>query len=82
MNSSALRGLWDWSIWLEVPETVADARRAIRDGSDPDPAAPANRLHREAQELYRREAKPELSASAIIDNSDLSHPRRVFQDFC
>ncbi|MFE7846467.1 uridine kinase [Microbacterium sp. NPDC057407] len=77
-----LRDLWDWSLWLDVPEKVADARLAIRDGSDPDPAAPANVLHREAQELYRREAQPELAASAIVDNGDLSHPRRVFRDFC
>lgn len=35
-----------------------------------------------AQELYQREASPRTAASAIIDNTDYDHPRRVFTDSC
>lgn len=77
LHRRELRDLWDWSVWLDVPESVACARMALRDGSDPDPAAPANARYRQGQALYLREARPELAASAIVDNSDLDHPRRV-----
>ena len=42
LHRRELRNLWDWSVWLEVPRPVAFARMALRDGSDPDPDAPAN----------------------------------------
>ncbi|MGP3535270.1 uridine kinase [Microbacterium sp. RD1] len=77
-----LRGLWNWSIWLEVPPSVAFARLALRDGTDPDPDAASNRRLRGAQELYRREAEPRRAASAIVDNSDLAVPARIFGDYC
>jgi len=77
-----LRGVWNWSLWLEVPFAVSYARMALRDGSDPDPDAPANARYRGGQELYRREARPSAAASAIVDNSDLAHPFRIFGDYC
>ncbi len=82
LHRPELKNLWHWSVWLEVPESVACARMAIRDGSDPDPAAPVNARYRLGQELYLREAKPQVAASAIVDNSDLAHPRREYRDFC
>jgi uridine kinase len=82
LHRPELRGLWHWSVWLDVPETVACARMALRDGSDPDPAAPANARYRQGHELYLHDARPELAASAIVDNSDLAHPRREYRDFC
>ncbi|MFE1645500.1 uridine kinase [Microbacterium sp. P01] len=77
-----LRGLWHWSLWLEVPFRVAYARMALRDGSDPDPDAPSNARYRQGQELYLREARPRYAASAIVENSDLAHPVRIFGDYC
>ena len=77
-----LRGLWHWSVWLDVPVDVAFQRMALRDGSDPSPAASSNARHREGQELYLKEAQPRAEASAIVDNGDLAHPHRVFQDSC
>jgi uridine kinase len=77
LHRRELRGLWDWSLWLEVPEPVAARRLAHRDGSDPDPAAPSNARYREGQAIYLRDAAPELAASAVVDNADLAHPRRV-----
>lgn len=80
LHRPELRELWDWSVWLDVPEAVACMRMALRDGSDPDPAAPANARYRQGQAIYLREAQPGAAASAIVDNSDLDHPRRVHQD--
>ena len=59
LNRLELSGLWNWSVWLEVPQK---------------PSA--------GQKLYLAEADPRSRASAIIDNSDPEHPRRVFTDSC
>jgi uridine kinase len=77
LHRPELRDLWDWSVWLDVPEATAVARLALRDGSDPDPSAPSHARYREGQALYRDEAQPEREASAIVDNADLDHPRRA-----
>ena len=82
LHRPELRDLWDWSVWLEVPFPVSYARMAVRDGSDPDPDAPTNARYRQGQELYLREADPRRVASALVDNSDLAAPVRVFGDFC
>lgn len=82
LHRPELRGLWNWSIWLDVPIDVAAQRLSLRDGSDPNPSAPANRRCRDGQELYLKEAQPRSEASAIVDNTDLAHPRRIFQDYC
>lgn len=76
LNRPELRGLWNYSIWLEAPRDIADARLIARDGA---PAAPR---YLGGQALYLAEADPRNRASAIIDNSDFDHPRRVFADSC
>ncbi|MET0860859.1 MAG: uridine kinase [Microbacterium sp.] len=81
-NRPELRGIWNWSVWLEVSEEIAFARMALRDGTDPDPAAETNARYRDGQALYFREARPRAEASVIVDNADLAHPRRVFLDYC
>ncbi|MGC5169430.1 uridine kinase [Microbacterium sp. DT81.1] len=81
LHRPELRGLWDWSVWLEVPLEVTYARMAERDGSDPDPQAPSNARYVDGQRLYVLEADPRLAASAVIDNTDPSHPARVYRDF-
>lgn len=77
LNRPQLRDLWDWSIWLDVPFETAFARMALRDGSEPDPDAPANARYRQGQELYLDEARPREAASVIVDNTDLARPRIV-----
>lgn len=77
LHRPALRDLWDWSVWLEVPFDVAYARMAMRDGCDPDPDAPTNARYRRGQELYLRDASPREAASVVVDNSDFAHPRRI-----
>ncbi|MET0811404.1 MAG: uridine kinase [Microbacterium sp.] len=82
LNRPALRGIWHWSVWLDVPIDVAYERLAERDGTDPDFLAPSNTRYREGQELYLRDADPRDAASVIVDNTDFAHPRRVFRDYC
>jgi uridine kinase len=77
-----LRGLWNYAVWLDIPDDVADDRRAARDLADPNPRPERNRRYSGAQELYRAEAHPRRSATAIVDNTDTEHPRRRFADSC
>lgn len=82
LNRPELSGIWNYSVWLDVPTDVALARVVERDGADPDPEAESNRRYAEAQGLYRSVVDPRTKASAIIDNTDVEHPRRVFADSC
>lgn len=82
LHRPELRGLWHWSVWLDVPVDVAYARMALRDGTDPDHRAASNTRYREGHERYLRDANPRAAASAIVDNSDFDRPRRVYQDYC
>jgi uridine kinase len=81
LHRPELRGLWDWSVWLDVPVDVAFLRMAERDRTDPDFRAASNARYRDGQELYLRDARPRAAASAIVDNTDLEHPMRVYEDF-
>ena len=77
-----LRGLWNYSVWLDIPDYVADERRTARDLAAPNARPERNRRYSGAQELYRAESHPRRSATAIINNADVEHPRRVFADSC
>ncbi|AYF98862.1 nucleoside/nucleotide kinase family protein [Protaetiibacter intestinalis] len=80
LNRPELRGIWNYSIWLEADAEVRAERMRVRDGSTPSPELAAR--YDGAQELYERDAKPRQAAIAIIDNTDVEHPRRVFADAC
>lgn len=77
LNRPELRGLWNWSIWLEASDEQAAARLFELDG-----AAGQSPRYAGGQKLYLAEANPRTRASAIVDNSDPEHPRRVFADSC
>lgn len=77
LNRPELRGLWNWSIWLDADEAAAQARLLELDG-----AAGRSARYPGGQTLYLAEANPRAVASAIVDNSDPEHPRRVFADTC
>jgi uridine kinase len=77
-----LRAFWDFSIHLDVSLETAYERLAKSAGRDPDPAAPSNARYVGGQELYFAESAPLSSASAAIDNTDPSRPRRIFADSC
>lgn len=77
LNRPELRGIWNYSIWLEADRVVREARMLERDGNLDHPERYVG-----GQELYAAEAKPVEHASAIIDNTDFDHPRRTFADAC
>lgn len=77
-----LRGLWNFTVWLDADAEVRLARLVERDGADPDPDAPSNRRYADAHRLYVRDTHPNTAASAIVDNTDAEHPRRRFADYC
>lgn len=73
LNRPELAGLWNYSIWLDsVPAGTAPGTVA--------PGVPAHLLA--ARELYDAESQPRRAAAAIIDTTDVEHPRRVFADAC
>ena len=77
LNRPELRGIWNYSVWLDVPTEIAEERvrgRAVDNATGP--------RYTGGQELYIAEAGPRLRAVAIIDNTDYDHPRRVFADSC
>ena len=77
LNRPELRGIWNYSIWLDVDPEVAAARMLERDGRSPNPER-----YSDGQKLYLKEANPREAATAIVDNSDFDHPRRIFADSC
>jgi uridine kinase len=83
LNRASLRGLWNFSIWLELEPEVAFERLE----SMPNPPKLGNRPSQGdryvgAELLYMNDAHPRAAASAIVDNTDADHPRRVFEDSC
>ena len=83
LHRPELRGLWDWSVWLDVPVDVAFRADGRAGRHRPGlPGAASNARYRDGQELYLRDANPRAAASAIVDNTDLAHPQRIFQDYC
>lgn len=79
LNRPELRGVWNWSLWLDASAEVRLARLA---GRDPSATPESNQRHAEAQALYVRDAHPNTTADAIVDNSDPENPKRRFADFC
>ena len=82
LNRPELRGLWNFSIWVDADEDVRLTRMIARDAADADPEAESNRRYRDAQRLYVRDAHPNTVASAIVDNTDPDAPTRRFADYC
>lgn len=77
LNRPELAGVWNYSLWVDVPRELAEERMLDRDG-----ALENVERYRGGQELYLAEASPRTAASAIIDNRDFEHPRRSFADSC
>ncbi|MFT4029773.1 MAG: uridine kinase [Protaetiibacter sp.] len=82
LQGTALRGIWNWVLWLDADREARLARTVARDGADPDPDAPSNLRYWEAHRLYVRDARPHLQANAIVDNTDPAAPVRRFADYC
>lgn len=77
LHRDGLAGVWDFSVFLDVPFEVTAKRMATRDGSIPDPQHASLRRYVEAQRLYFGECHPQDRASAVIDNAVFDAPRLV-----
>jgi uridine kinase len=77
LNRPELKGIWNYSIWLEVDRKIAAQRVLARDGVSGNA-----KRYSDGQKLYLKEAKPSEAATAIIDNNDFEHPKRIFADSC
>ena len=82
LQRAELRGMWNYSIWLDAPLDVRLGRMAERDGASLDPEAESNQRYIGAQRLYVRDTNPNTTASAIVDNTLPDVPVRSFADFC
>lgn len=82
LNRPELRGLWNYSIWLEVDAETATARVKARDAQEFEHDIANPERYSGGQELYIAEANHRESATAIIDNNDYDHPKRIFADSC
>lgn len=77
LHRPELRGLWNYSIWIDAPEEIRKERLVARDGE-----GAIGPRYSGGMALYLKEASPREAASAIIDNSDFTRPRREFADSC
>jgi uridine kinase len=82
LNRPELKGLWNYSIWLDVEPDTAMARVIARDADEFEHGLADPVRYTGGQELYLAEANPREAATAIIDNNDYDHPRRIFADSC
>jgi uridine kinase len=77
LHRPELADRWDLSIFLAAPVAVTVARCAARDGTDPDPASPANRRYVEGQQHYLDACQPQMRATIVVDHTALASPRIV-----
>jgi uridine kinase len=71
LHRDELRDLWDYSVFLDVPEALSVARCLARDG--PLPAGVGDR-YVGGQRIYLERCDPRSRATLVIDNSELSAP--------
>ncbi|WP_062465289.1 hypothetical protein [Demequina soli] len=64
----------DHVIFLEASEPERYRRMAARDGSDPDPEAPANLRYTLAHRHYRAFCRPLERADVVVDHEDVRAP--------
>ena len=74
---SELADIWDFVVWLKVPDEVRVARMAVRDGTVDDDADPDQQRYLGAQRIYRETCDPLSSADVVVDNTDWSAPMIV-----
>lgn len=77
LHRDELAGIWDLSIFLDVPFAETVRRMVVRDGIDPDTDHPRTRRYVEGQRLYFAACDPLRRADVVIDNRDADTPRIV-----
>ena len=76
LHRPELVGLWDASMWVDVPFEISVPRGNERfaGGFDADPEAASNHRYVGGQRLYFSEADPWEKATWVLDNRDLDRP--------
>lgn len=74
LHRRELEGLWDFTVFLDVPFEVTAARMAERDGTPADPEHPSMARYVQAQRRYFAEREPWLRADVVVDNTDPGRP--------
>lgn len=77
LHRDELAGVWDFSLFLDVPFDETARRMAIRDGSPPDPEHPSMQRYVGGQRLYFAAARPWERADLVIDNSAPELPKVI-----
>ncbi|MCT9868739.1 uridine kinase [Paenarthrobacter aurescens] len=75
LHRDELFGVWDYSIFLDVPFAETARRMSRRDGSNPDPDHPSMQRYVGGQRLYFENAQPWSRATRVIDNTLPQEPR-------
>lgn len=70
LHRDEMYGLWDYSVFLDVPFEVSVGRMAERDGSHPVPSHPSNHRYVGGQTLYFSRCAPWARASVVVDNTE------------
>ncbi len=74
LHRDELAGVWDLSVFLQVPFEITAARMAVRDGTAPDPTDPSLARYVQGQLLYFAACRPWERAHLVIDNSAPDRP--------
>jgi len=78
LYTPALRGQWDFTIWLDVDWQVVLLRRARRDGMRGGRAELVREAYKtgwmQRQRHYEESIRPHEQVEVVIDNSDFEHP--------
>lgn len=77
LHRPELRSYWEASVFLELDFAQSIARCAVRDGTPPDPDAPAHQRYLGGQKIYLQSCQPQEYATWRIDYRDLKHPRFI-----
>jgi uridine kinase len=75
LHRPELDGVWDATVWVDVPFSVSVPRGNARYGAgDDDPGAASNHRYVGGQRLYLADADPGARATWVLDNTDLDRP--------
>jgi uridine kinase len=75
LNRPHISGIWKHSVWLQAPQALTEER--LKDAGEP---VEHIQRARAGQARYRSHLDPTAKATALIDNSDPEHPKRIFAD--
>lgn len=75
LHRPELDGVWDHTVFLDVPFAESVWRMGSRDGLPHDPDAPENARYVGGQLLYLESCRPAERATTVVDYADFARPR-------